>query len=171
MIELFAKYIIPAAYAVLPPVMNSPKATAMLLSIGMQESKFRERRQVGGGPGRGVFQFERGGGVKGVMTHEDSREYLRAALVALRYEVAIGQTLLVYQALEHNDVLAVVCARLLLWTLPAPLPERDDFDGSWAQYKSSWRPGMPHRSTWNANYAIAHSIVDPPVVTGRRKPS
>lgn len=164
MIELFVRYLIPAAYDVLPSVMNSPKATAMLLSIGLQESKFRERRQVGGGPARGAFQFERGGGVKGVVTHADTRDALRAALVALRYENAIGQTVLLYQAIEHNDILAVVFARLLLWTLPASLPGCDDFEGSWQQYKNAWRPGKPHRDTWNDNYALAWSIVDPPVV-------
>lgn len=164
MIDLFARYLIPAAYAVLPPMMNSPKATAMLLSIGGIESGFRERRQLGGGPARGFFSFERSGGIKGVVTHPDTRDYLRSALVALRYEKAIGQTVLLYQAVEQNDVLATVFARLLLWTVDAPLPGREDYDESWRQYYSSWRPGKPHRSAWNAHYALAHSIVDPPVV-------
>lgn len=165
MIELFARHLIPAAYAVLPPMMNSPKATAQLLAIGLQESKFLERRQVGGGPARGMFQFERGGGIRGVVTHEDTRDFLRSALTQLRYEREVGQTLLLYNAVEHNDVLAVVFARLLLWTLPAPLPARDKPADAWKQYLDAWRPGAPHRSTWDGNFALAWSIVDPPVVT------
>lgn len=164
MIELFARYIIPAAYAVLPPMMHSQKATAMLLAIIGQESQFRYRRQMGGGPARGFLQFERGGGVRGVVTHPDTRDYLRAALVTLRYEAAIGQTLMIYQAIEHNDILAVVCGRLLLWTVPGRLPGRDDPAEGWKQYLEGWRPGAPHRSTWESNYAMAWSIVDPPSV-------
>ena len=164
MIEIVVDHIIPAAYAVLPPIMNSPNATAMVLACGLQETKFRDRRQIGGGPGRGFWQFERGGGVKGIVTHPDTRDYLRAALVALRYEKAIGQTLMIYQALEHNDVLAAVMARLNLWWLPSALPKRDDVDGSWSQYIKAWNPGAPHRSTWDNHYALAHSIVDPPAV-------
>lgn len=165
MIELVVRHIIPAAYAVLPPVMQSTEATAALLATGLQESKFLERRQVGGGPARGLWQFERGGGIKGVVTHPDTRDYLRAALVALRYEKAIGQTVLLYQAIEHNDVLACVFARLNLWWLPSRLPGCDAPNEGWRQYIQAWNPGKPHRDTWNDNYALAWSIVDPPAVT------
>jgi len=154
-IELFARYLIPAAYAVLPPVMNSPKATAMLLAIIGQESGFRERRQFGGGPARGFLMFERGGGVKGVCTHPDTRDILRSALVALRYEKDIGQTVALYQHLEHNDVLACVFGRLLLWTVKAPLPNRGEYDEAWRNYIAGWRPGKPHREAFNAHYDLA----------------
>jgi len=159
-IDLFARYLIPAAYAVLPPAMNSPKATAMLLAIIGQESGFRYRRQLGGGPARGFLMFERGGGVKGVCTHPDTRDHLRAALVALRYEKDIGQTVALYQHLEHNDVLACVFGRLLLWTVPAALPGRGEHDESWRQYMDGWRPGKPHRSVWNDWYDQAWKTVD-----------
>lgn len=165
MIDLFARYLIPAAYAVLPPAMNSPRATAMLLSIGAQESVgFRHRRQMGGGPARGFFQFERGGGVKGVCTHPETRDHLRSALVALRYEKDIGQTVALYQHLEHNDVLAVVFARLLLWTVKAPLPEPGAYDESWRNYIAGWRPGKPHRATWNDWYDQAWDRVQGEVI-------
>ena len=158
MIELVIDHIIPAAYAVLPPGLNSPAATAMILATGLQESKFRERRQVGGGPARGLWQFERGGGVKGVVTHPDTRDILRAALVTLRYEKAIGQTLLLYQAIEHNDVLACVFARLNLWWLPVALPDRTQPDSGWAQYIRAWNPGAPHRETWDGYFARAWDL-------------
>jgi hypothetical protein len=159
MIDQIVHHIIPAAYSVLPRVMQSPKATAQLLAIGLIESGFRERRQLGGGPARGFWSFERGGGVKGVVTHPDTRDALRVALVALRYEKDIGQTVALYQHVEHNDVLACVFARLLLWTVPARLPGRADYDESWRQYMESWRPGRPHRAAWNANFDQAWSIV------------
>src|SRR5690606_35531315 len=56
------------AYALLPSRMDSDRATVMLLAIGLQESRFEHRRQIKG-PARGFWQFERGGGVRGVMTH------------------------------------------------------------------------------------------------------
>lgn len=165
MITIVTDHIIPAAYAVLPPVMRSPAATAMVLCTGLQESKFRERRQVGGGPARGFWQFERGGAVKGVVTHPDTRDFLRAALVTLRYEKAIGQTLMIYQALEHSDILACVMARLNLWWLPMALPGPDQPEEGWRQYMKAWNPGDPHRATWDNFYALAWSIVDPPAIT------
>lgn len=169
MIDQIVHHIIPAAYSVLPLVMQSPKATAMLLAIGLQESQFRDRRQVGGGPARGFWQFETGirggGGIKGVVTHPETRDALRAALVALRYEKAIGQTLLLYQAVEHNDVLACVFARLNLWWVPSRLPSPDAPDEGWRQYIKAWNPGAPHRATWDAHYALAHSLVNPPAHT------
>jgi hypothetical protein len=79
--------------------------------------------------------------------------------VALRYEKDIGQTVALYQHVEHNDVLATVFARLLLWTVPARLPKRGDYDSSWWQYMNGWRAGKPHREAWNAHYDLAWSLV------------
>lgn len=161
MIEMFHRYLIPAAYSVLPPAMASPKATSFILAIGLQESQFRDRRQVGGGPGRGFFQFERGGGVRGVVTHAASRDALRAALVALREEKLIGQTVLLYQTIEHHDVLAVVFARLLIYTLPDALPGRDEADVAWSQYLRAWNPGEPRRESWPGHFQTAWALVAP----------
>ena len=43
--------------AKLLPGMDSAKARVMLLAIGLQESRFEHRRQIGG-PARGFWQFE-----------------------------------------------------------------------------------------------------------------
>ena len=65
------------ALALLPAAMNTPQARCMLLAIGLQESRFVHRRQIGG-PARGFWQFERGtrtsrGGVWGVPAPRDKR--------------------------------------------------------------------------------------------------
>jgi hypothetical protein len=52
-----------------------------------------------------------------------------------------------------------VFARLLLFTLPAPLPLQSDPDEGWRQYLDAWRPGTPHLATWTANYAAAWAVV------------
>lgn len=159
MTELALRFIVPCAYSVLPKTMQSPKATAMLLAIGLQESKFQDRRQQHG-PARGFWQFEQLGGIVGVMTHAKTRGPLATALTELRYAKAIGQSDLLHDIVEHNDIVACVFARLLLWTVPDALPTRDQPGIGWAQYLNGWRPGKPHRETWTDYFIEAWARVD-----------
>jgi hypothetical protein len=160
MIEIVHAHILPAALGLLPAEMDTPPARAMLLAIGLQESKFLNRRQVGG-PARGFWQFERGGGVTGVLNHAATRDAADAALRALRYAPSDRLTEVVYEAIEHNDVLACVCARLLLWTVPARLSRRDESAMGWTAYLAGWRPGRPNPQTWAAHYTTAWEMVAP----------
>lgn len=160
MIDTVHRVVLPAAYRILPRMMNTPDATAMLLAIGLQESRFKHRvqlpRKPGGkpGPARGFWQFEKGGGVKGVFTHPASRPYLLTALGELGYPDATVDT--VWPLLADDDVLAAVCARLLLWTDYRPLPRATDGpEAAWQCYLRNWRPGAPHRETWDAFYTEA----------------
>lgn len=143
------------ALALLPPGMDSVKARVMLLAIGLQESRFEHRRQIGG-PARGFWQFERGGGVVGVLSHASSKAH------ALRICEARGVKPIaadVYEALDDDDVLAAAFARLLLWTDPKALPDVGAAAAAWALYLRTWRPGKPHPRTWNDLYAKAVSEV------------
>ncbi len=133
------------ALALLPGHMDSPQARVMLLAIGLQESRFEHRRQMGNGPAKGFWQFEKGGGVKGCMTHHASKDHL-AALCRAR-SVAFDASA-IWNALETDDVLAAGLARLLLWTDPHKLPSLGDVDGAWEAYLRCWRPGKPHVRTW-----------------------
>lgn len=146
--------IIEPAYKLLPG-MASEKATIELLAIGLQESRFEHRRQIGG-PARGLWQFEQGGGVRGVLMHKTS------AYDAVKVCHARGcgtSTKEVYERLEHDDILACCFARLLLWTDPRPLPMIGDLQGSWDYYERNWRPGRPHRKTWDDMYQRAHNLM------------
>jgi len=149
--EIMKAAVLPAL-ALLPPVMDRPQARVMLLTIGQQESRFTDRVQKGGGPAHGFWQFESGGGVKGVMTHADSQALAQQVCVARGVPFERAQ---VYAALATDDILAAAFARLLLWTDPRALPGRDDAQGGWDLYARVWRPGRPHRETWNAFYAKA----------------
>ena len=73
----------------LPAAMNTRKARVLMYAIALQESRFTHRRQIGG-PARGFWQFERGGGVRGVMTHPSSARYARSAceIVGVPFEAA-----------------------------------------------------------------------------------
>jgi hypothetical protein len=163
------RYVMPAAFALLPGMMNSPEARAELLAIGLQESEFRHRRQIVGdppravGPARGFWQFEEGGGIRGVLTHRRTRWHLQLALDELRYtgpfDTISEETL--HVAVQHNDVLACVFARLNLWWLPGTLATRDLPQRGWRQYLEAWRPGKPHPETWDRNFARAWALVQP----------
>lgn len=149
------------ALALLPARMDSPSARVMLLAIGLQESRFTHRQQIGG-PARGFWQFEKGtrasrGGVWGVYLHAASKGQL-AALCKAR-SVACDPDA-IYSALEYDDVLAAGVARLLLWTDPKALPTIGDADAGWSLYLGTWRPGRPHPQTWPALYAQAMAAVE-----------
>jgi hypothetical protein len=135
--------------------LESPLAEVMLLAIGHQESRFTHRRQVGG-PARGWWQFEVNG-IRGVMTHRASRARALELLQAFGY--LRPQHATIHGALEHNDVLSAGFARLLLYTLPQPLPTTPE-DG-WAQYLAAWRPGKPYRSTWARAWRVAIETITP----------
>lgn len=139
------------AFQLLPARMKSVEAELMLLAIGLQESRFTHRRQIGG-PARGFWQFERGGGVAGVIQHPVSREHALKVCGARNVRPIPDQ---VYQRLETDDVLAAAFARLLLWTDPARLPQVGEFNEAWNLYFRTWRPGKPHRKTWDELYAKA----------------
>lgn len=151
------------ALAILPAAMDSAPARVMLLATGQQESGFVARRQYGGGPARGLWQFEQGtqksrGGVWGVYLHNASRYWL-SQLCAAR-NVAFDPVA-IYNSLERDDVLAAGVARLLLFTDPKRLPATDDTAGGWALYLRTWRPGKPRSETWAAYQRAAARAVQP----------
>lgn len=141
-------------FAVLPSAMLTQKALVMLYAIGLQESRFEYRYQLGlkpgtKGPARSFWQMERGGGVKGVINHAASRYWMNLACKEANVPFTPEA---VWAAIEDNDVLAASAARLLLFTDAAKLPELGDYDSAWACYIRNWRPGKPHRDTWNRLY-------------------
>ena len=146
------------ALKLLPAKMDSDAARVMLLAIGLQESRFKYRAQKTNdpyvkGPARGLWQFERGGGVVGVTTHKATRELARAVCQA---RAVPFDSVLIHTALEFDDILAAAIARLLLWADYKPLPGVDaSHDETWDCYMRNWRPGKPHRETWNEFHAQA----------------
>jgi len=150
------------ALALLPARMSSREAEINLLTIGLQESRFVHRRQMGNGPARSFWQGELGGGmVAGVRTHEATK----ADAAALYRARSIAPNRSIWTAIEHDDVLAAGLARLLLWSDPGQLPAAEDVDGAWRLYLKTWRPGAYDRGTaeqraelrakWGRNFAAA----------------
>lgn len=142
--------------------MGTDEARVMLLAIALQESALAHRRQVGQGGkilptlARGWWQFESGGGVKGVMAHEATSEPAKAVCEAL--VVPWGQQD-IHEALAWHDHLAAAFARLLLYSDAKPLPEIGAQDEAWAYYLRNWRPGKPHPDRWAEVYPAAVEAV------------
>lgn len=132
------------ALELLPVQMDSPEVRVLLLATGLQESKLIHRRQLVGnpprpvGPAKGLLQFERGGGCKGVVEHPASR-YWMAKVCEVR-AIRFTATAL-WNAVETDDVLAMAAGRLLYFTEPRRLPALDDAHGAWLYYLRTWRPG------------------------------
>jgi len=156
-VEWFASHVLPAAFALLPARLDSTEARALVTAICLQESALKHRRQIGG-PARGLAQFEAIACTE-VMTHHGTRDAAKAALTALLYPTVSDTG--VHAALEHNDVLAVVFARLLLWPDRERLPTNLETGAAWAYYLRRWRPGRPRPEEWAGNWEAAWAAVDP----------
>jgi hypothetical protein len=150
------------ALGMLPVKMDSDAARVMMLTITLQEARGIDRYQkVAGdpsakGPARGLWENERGG-VYCVMTNPATKAHAEAVCKALK--VPFDQVL-IHAALEHKDVLAAAFARLILWADPKPLPGVDaDHETAWQCYLRTWRPGKPHRETWDEYHTAARAQV------------
>lgn len=163
MIDFVLQRIVPASFALLPRKMDSAPAVAMLLAIGLQETRFLERRQRARGPARSFWQFEPGehDGFALLFKHRTVGTIAGDVCRALRYA---GRDIVeIHEATEHNDVLACAMARLLLWTHPKRLP-LDDTEAAyaWQVYLEAWRPGEPHPETWASFYKEAWARITGP---------
>jgi len=157
---------IDAGLALLPSKMRTPAARVLLYATNRQENPNRCARQivkVDGklqpiGPTAGDYQFEKGGGVKGVLTHPASSRYAQACCF-VRGVLHTPDD--VFKAIQTDPVLAAALARLLHYTDPKALPALGDEQGNWELYLRTWRPGayarQPDelRAKWSKSYAEA----------------
>lgn len=140
-------------------ISDSPEARRFLLAIALQESALTRRRQLitgagETGPAASFWQFEQGGGCKGVLTHFLVAPCMRR--MCEHYNVAPTPQGL-WEAMRYQDIVAAIAARLLVYTLPGKLPTTAD--AGWAQYLEAWRPGKPHPQTWSQAWDTATEIV------------
>lgn len=134
---------------------SSVPAARFMLAIALQESNLSYRRQVvnGGkesGPAASFWQFEVGGGCKGVLTHPSAAP--RMTKICEAFNVA-PEPLALWEAMRYQDIVAAAAARLLIFTLPHSLPMTAE--NGWNQYLSAWRPGKPHLERWAECWRIA----------------
>lgn len=149
MASQYPKDAINQAFLLLPAKMDTPLARVILAAIGFQESSYETRVQYGGGPARSFWQFEKGG-IKGVMRHKASAQLALDVCTARHIDF---DNVKIWNAMETDDVLGAVFARLLMYTDAASLP--DSSDESWTMYADRlWRPGKPHPEKWQASWSF-----------------
>lgn len=137
-------------------------ARRFMLAIALQESNLAHRRQVSAdgtesGPAASYWQFERGGGCKGVLTHRSSAPHMRRVCEDFDVEPTSAG---LWEAMRYQDIVAAAAARLLIYTLPWNLPQHAA--AGWDQYvsKLSWNPGKPHPGKWAVNWNLATKIAE-----------
>ena len=166
-LDYIHRFAMPAALALLDDIaralkhpaagkLAAPAARAMLLAIGLQESRFEHRKQIRG-PALSFYQAESGGGFRGILSHRLADRIAREVLLRTGYGEPDESD---FYALEDNDIVATSGARLLLWTHPKPLPGAEDTEYAWQYYRDTWRPGRPHRETWDDFYEQAWDVVN-----------
>lgn len=138
---------------------STPFSARFVLAIALQESNLAHRRQLTAdgkeaGPASSFWQFEVNGGCKGVLKHDATSVLMTKMCDA--YNVR-ADALALWEAMQYNDVLATIAARLLVFTLPGKLPATAD--EGWAQYVAAWRPGKPHPDRWGNCWKIATETV------------
>jgi len=148
--RLFLLRVIEPGLALLPTYMVCNQARVLLMTIAGQESNWAARQQESG-PALGYWQFEREG-VNAVVLGQSV--HVQAALATMDLDVAQ-----IMAAIQYNDPIACVIARLLLWSDPAPLPAIGNSDDGWRYYTRLWRPGRPDGTRWPPAYAMAVSTV------------
>jgi len=155
--DVFLHIAVEPALWLLSSKLDTPAARALIIAIVLQESELTSRRQAAGGPARGYAQFEKTG-IKAVLNHKVAGAHLRTLCGWLDLEPTADA---LHTAIEFHDVLAVGLSRLLLLTLPYPLPRRGQKDIGWRQYLACWNPGKPRRETWAANFARGWTLAEP----------
>lgn len=152
MIEHILRTVQPAAFELLPESFRSIEAKAFLLAVGLQSSRFLQRRKLTASGCRGFWHLERRH-VEEVLRFSNARFALVAAAEQLRYPILMMERDEVLGALEHNDVLGLAAARCLLCTSKEGLPGADEAGLAWGLYMRLWAPsGSPKAADWPELY-------------------
>jgi len=146
-------------------VPRSKAADILVMTIAGQESRWEHRRQIGIGQyypqsvgARGYWQFESTWGGPVALNDVIQKAPAQLAVVCKMLEIPTDE-LALYEACAWNDMLACALARLNLWIHPAPLPAVGAKEAAWQYYIAQWKPGAPHRHTWDGYYDQAVAAV------------
>src|ERR1044072_2654584 len=149
--HLFLLRAIEPGLSLLPGYMTSDCAKIWLMTIAGQETNLTARKQMGGGPATGYWQFEQAG-VDAVLR---SQPKLAEAVLAT-CDIDASEA---HAALQYNDPVACAFARLLLWSDPAPLPLASNAAAGYQTYLRTWRPGKPDANRWPVAHSVAMTAV------------
>lgn len=164
---------IDAGLALLPEPLRSLDAKVQLYATSIQENPTRASRQLikkDGklqpiGPAAGDYQFEKTGGIRGLINFKSTR--LQQMLDHVCAERMWGKTEdALFSAVQVDPVLAAALARLLYFTDSGALPKAGAEQYAWDVYLRTWRPGAYERdpkglrAKWSKSYAEAMKAYD-----------
>lgn len=136
--------------------MWTAEAKQEILTICLQETDLRYRRQHPSGPARGFAQFEGGQqqALDLIMRHDVVGPWLHeyAASVVLPFSLEE-----LYTAMQYHDGLVIVAARLLLYTDYRSMTM--DQDIGYEIYDDCWQPGAKRPEDWPNNWARAYGVL------------
>lgn len=159
---------IDAGLALLPEPLRTLDAKVQLYATSIQENPTRAPRQLikkDGklqpiGPAAGDYQFEKTGGIRGLINFKSTRVQAMLAGVCKARNVATTVDAL-FEAIQVDPVLAAALARLLYFTDSGALPRAGAEQYAWEVYLRTWRPGAYERdpqglrAKWSTSYAQA----------------
>ncbi len=147
-----------AAAAAMQPInmLRREASDLLLLAFAGHESNFgTELVQIGGGPGRGPWQF--GEPTTALVMANDATKTM-ARNVCARFDIAFDAQA-IYGEFVGNLPLAYAFARLLLWADRNALPAVGNAEAAWAAYLRVWRPGKQNPQSWASIYATSLMLV------------
>lgn len=164
---------IEAGLVLLPEPLRSLDAKVQLYATSIQENPTRASRQLikkDGklqpiGPAAGDYQFEKTGGIRGLLNFKSDRVQvmLRSVCAARQVPQTIDG---LFDGVQRDAVLAAALARLLYFTDSGALPKAGAEQYAWDVYLRTWRPGAYERdpkglrAKWAKSYAEAMKAYD-----------
>ena len=159
---------IAAALALLPKTLRTLDAAVQLYATSIQENPTRAPRQLikkDGrlrpiGPAAGDYQFEKTGGIRGLLNFKSDRvqSMLRSVCAARQVPQTVDG---LFDGIQTDPILAAALARLLYFTDAGALPKAGAEQYAWDVYLRTWRPGAYERdpkglrAKWSKSYAEA----------------
>lgn len=159
---------IEAGLALLPDALRTLDAKVQLYATSIQENPTRAPRQLikkDGrlqpiGPAAGDYQFEKTGGIRGLLNFKNDRvqSMLRSVCAARQVPQTIDG---LFDGIQTDPILAAALARLLYFTDAGALPKAGAEQYAWEVYLRTWRPGAYERdpkglrAKWSKSYAEA----------------
>lgn len=159
---------IDSGLAQLPESLRTLDAKVQLYATSIQENPTRAPRQIikkdgklqAIGPAAGDYQFEKTGGIRGLINFKSDRLQQMLSEVCKARKVAVAVDAL-FDAIQVDPVLAAALARLLYFTDSGVLPKAGAEQYAWEVYLRTWRPGAYERdpkglrAKWSKSYAEA----------------
>lgn len=147
--DLLAGVIRPALELLNEPY-DSSEAEVLLVAIALQETKLKDRFQVGGGPAMSFWQIEP------PTAYRTVAKWPAGAAVLANLELSTNDLM---SWLPWSELGACIVARGILWLEPSPLPDVPNPSAGWQYYaEKCWRPGKPHPELWSDHYWEASRV-------------